>query len=110
MNIIRLERHAYAPELNRVQLGNGRTTGWLKCPGVADIVKIKALFRRREKAPFKHVTITAVYPSCHLLAGRTVVASGSIRSYDDIRCALKMARDRLTDTGWIEVKIRLIEG
>lgn len=112
MNIIRLERHQYAPELNRVELSNGKTTGWLKCPGIVDVAKIKALFKRRAKAPFKHVTITKHYPHCHLLASEcgTVVAAGMIRSYDDVRCAIGMAKARLTDTGWLQVKIRLIEG
>ena len=67
-------------------------------------------FKRRAKAPFKHVTVTAIYPLCHLLGGQQVVAEGRIRSYDDISVALQMARSRLTDTGWLEVKVKLIEG
>mgnify|MGYP003469681490 CR=1 FL=1 len=112
MIILRLERHQYAPELNRVELSNGKTSGWLKCPGVIDMGTIKERFKRREFAPFKHVTITKHYPRCHLLASENgqVVASGKMRSYDDVRCAMNMAKARLTDTGWLQIKIRLIEG
>lgn len=100
------ERHGHAPELNKVHFKT--RYGWVAvpAPGVSTLQEFRKLHKRPREG--RYAAVFTQYPHCHVLGGRTLKGTGYCTSYK----AVKIVRDyhvaRLTDTGQVIVKIRLI--
>lgn len=105
MKII-LEKHAYAPELNRAFVGPTRTE--IKVPGCQTIKEVRAQFFRRLPMAGRHVVLSTNYPGDKSWLNRR--QSGMCNSVHQLGNALKALRNTLAPGygATVEVRSRLI--
>jgi hypothetical protein len=83
-----LERHRYAPELNKAYVGPSGVC--VKAPGCTSIKEVRFLLFAPIATPGLRLTMQVVYPGAHASYGRTVTG----RVYDLNDAAMNIAAFR----------------
>jgi hypothetical protein len=105
---IALERHAYAPELNRAFIiRRGRVVAERPCPGATSIREARAMLWPRIPAPVR----VATYASRYDTPGRRWLErtySGTVANHAAALAFLRTQAARLTTGGTATIRTRLI--
>ena len=106
MKII-LERHTYAPELNKAHiLRKGRVVAALPAPGVTSIKEARAKLFPRIPAPVRVASYASHYPEPLKWLERQY--AGKVASYENALTFLRAQRAKLTPEGRATLTTRLI--
>lgn len=102
-----LERHSYAPELNRAHiLRHGKVVAEMRAPGCTSIREARAKLFPRLAAPTRVGAYQSHYPEALKWLERQY--EGRIASYENGLAFLRTQRAKLTPEGRATFKTRLI--